>query len=112
MPNIVSVSFFHYSGPHISEVVAQTSSLSLPFPHLERVMVLGSELELEEMARRGRDLAVPLKTLVIGEGHGSSEYSHLEDYGVLGGLVDDIRIGCPTKILDRTFGLELRDLSK
>ena len=110
MPNVVSASFFHYSGPHISEVVAHTSSSSPPFPHLERVMVLGSELELEEMVRRRRDIGVPLKALVIGEEHGSSEYSHLEDYSVLGGLVGDLRVGCPTEILEWGSTNEIHNL--
>lgn len=41
---------------------------------------------------------MPLKTLAIGRGHGDFEYEPLEDYTALGGLVGDLRTGCPVEM--------------
>ena len=43
---------------------------------------------------------VPLKTIVIGRGLEEFEYEHLEDYSALEELVEDLRIGCPTEIVE------------
>ena len=63
-------------------------------------MVLGSESELEEMARRRWELGVRLKTLIIGRSPGGFDYGHLKDYTVLEGLVDDLQVGCSTQIFE------------
>ena len=98
MPNVVSISIssFAYSGPF--KLLAPSDPSFLPFPRLERVMVFGSELGLEEMARRRRDLGVRLKTLIVGRVLGGSEHGRLKDWTVLEGLVGDLRVGCPVQI--------------
>jgi len=112
MPNITSISFFHCEG-HVFGLLIPTNPPSPPFPHLERVMVLGSESELAEIVESRSDLGVPLKTLVIGrlpEGFvydleddtdaDEFEYIRLEDYTELEEFVEDLRVGCPTEILE------------
>ena len=99
MSNVVSISFYFCSGPQMSELLAPSHPPSLPFPHLERIMVLGSESELEYITRRRRGLGARLKTLVIGQAPEGFEYVHLEDYTVLEGLVDDLWVECPTQLL-------------
>ena len=98
MPNVDTISFSQCDGPHVFGLLTSGNPSSPPFPRLERVMVLGSESRLEEMARRRRDLGVPLKTLAIGRGHGDFEYEPLEDYTALGGLVGDLRTRCPVEM--------------
>ena len=120
IPNVVSISFFHCDGHHVFGLLTPTNPLSPPFPHLERVMVLGSESELIGMAKTRRDHGVPLKTLVVGrlpEGFGDdsedsawleeSDCDYLEDYTALEEFVYDLRIGCPTEILEWGTGNEI-----
>jgi hypothetical protein len=108
MPNVVSISFFNCSGPHMSELLAPAHPLSPPFPHLERLMVLGPESGLEEIVRRRRrDLDMRLKTLIIGRRPGAFEYNPLEDHTILEGLVGDLWVGCPTQILEWRAGNEI-----
>ena len=100
MPNLVSVSFFSYEGPQAFTLLTPTDPSLPPFPHLERIMILGPEQGLREMVKTRSDYGVPLKTLVIGRGSGQSEYDYEEDRAALGEFVDDLRIGCPTKIVE------------
>ena len=100
MPNLVSVSFFNCRGPYTFRLLTPAGPSSPPFPHLERIMVLGQESGLVEMAEARRDFGVPLKTVVIGQEPRGFEYEHLEDYSALGEFVDDLRIGCPTEIVE------------
>ena len=109
IPNVVSISFFHCDVVCLRELLAPTSLSTPLFPHLERVMVLGHEPGLEEIVRGRKDLGVPLKTLVVGRGPEDFEYDHLEDYTTLEGLVDDLRVGCPTEILEWGTGNEIRN---
>ena len=99
VPNLVSISF-RCEGPHVFGLITPTNPLSPPFPHLERIMVLGSESGLREMAKGRRDYGVPLRTLVVGRGSRRFEYEHLEDYTVLEELVGDLRIECSTEVLE------------
>jgi len=112
MPNVVSISFFHCEG-HIFKLLAPTNPPSPPFPHLERLMFLGSESGLRAIVETRKDHDVPLKTLVLGrlpegfeyglEGYTEMEefeYDHLEDYTELEEFVEDLRVGCPTEILE------------
>ena len=100
MPSIVSISFFHCEGPNVLGPLTPTNPSSPPFPHLERIMVLGSESGLGVMAKARRDYGVPLKSLVVGRGSGGFEYDHVEDYAALGELVDELRTGCPAEVLE------------
>ena len=110
MPNLVSVSFSHCNGSHVLRQLAPTDSSLPPFPHLERVMVLGLELGLREMAKKRRDCGVPLKTLVIGRGFERFRRYRPEDYAGLGEFVDDLRIRCPTETLEWGIGNEILTL--
>ena len=47
---------------------SQPTPLLPPFQHLERIMVLGSELGLGGVARARRDCGVPLTTVIIRQG--------------------------------------------
>ena len=107
MPNVVSISFFNCTGSHMSGLLAPSHRSSPPFPHLERVMVLGSASELEEMAWGMRDLGVRLKTLIIGRRPGDLECDRPEDHTALEGLVNDLRVGCPAEILEWAVGNEI-----
>ena len=98
MPNVVSISISSFASSGRFGLLAPPHSSSLPFPHLERVMVYGSEIGLEDMARSRRDLGVRLKTLIVGHRPGGSEYSRLKDCTVLEGLVGDLLVGCPVQI--------------
>ena len=109
MPNLVSISFFDCEGPHVFGLLTPTDPSSPPFPHLERVMVLGSELGLGGMAKTRKDCGVPLKTVVIGRRLGGSEHGHQEDYAVLGEFVGDLCIGCPTEIVEWGAESEILD---
>jgi len=105
MPNLVSISFFFCEGPHLYGLLAPANPSSPPFPHLKRVMWLSPELRLISMAKTRRDHGVPLKTLVVGRlprGSGLDYYERgrLEDYTALEELVEDLRVGCPTEILE------------
>lgn len=60
------------------------------------------------MAKARRGCRVPLETVVMGQG-GLKGWStsillkistHLGDYSTLGELMDDLRIGCPTEIME------------
>ena len=99
LSNIVSISLFHYEGAHTFGFLTPTDPSSPPFPHLERIMVLGPESGLKEVVRRRKVHGVPLKTLILGRGTGRFEYSH-ENHDALRVFVDDLRIGCPTEILE------------
>jgi len=107
MPSVVSISFFHCDGHHVFGLLTPTNHLSPPFPHLERVMVLGPESELIGMAKARRDHGVPLKTLVVGRGARGFEYDHLEEYVALRKLVGVLRVGCPTRVLEWGAGNEI-----
>ena len=93
MPNLVSISF-QYEGPSVFGLLIPTDPSSLPFPHLERVMVLGPESGLREVVTTRRDCGVPLQTLVLGW----FEFDR-EDHDALREFVDGLRIACPTEIL-------------
>ena len=109
MPKLVTISFFHCNNPPLQ--FAPQNPSSPPFPRLERVMVLGVESGLEEMARARKDLGIPLKTLIVGRGPKGSGYENLElDHTVLAELVEDLRIGCPTMVLDWETGNEVQNL--
>ena len=97
MPNLVSISFFRCDGPHVFGLLDPTDPSSPPFPHLEHIMVFGSELGLIGMVKARTRHGVPLKTLVVGQGPGGFEYEHLRD---LGELVGDLNVGCPVEILE------------
>ena len=99
MPNVVSITYFDCEGPDTFLPLTPTDPSSPPFPHLERVMVLGEGSGLREMAKARRDCGVPLKTFVIGRRPGE-EYSDPEDCATLGEFVGDLHIGCPTEILE------------
>ena len=107
MPGLTSISFFHCEGPHVFGLLTPTNPSSPPFPHLERVMVLGPESGLRAMAETRRDHGVPLKTLAVGRGARGFEYDHLEDYTALEEFVDELRIGCPAGILGWGAGNEI-----
>ena len=98
MPNIVSISISSIAFLGRFRLLTPSDPSPVPFPHLERVLVLGSEFWLEEMARRRRDLGVRLKTLIVGRVLGGSEHGRLKDWTVLGGLVGDLWVGCPVQI--------------
>jgi len=110
MPNLASISFFQCKGHNLLGLLAAINPSSPPFPHLERVMVLGQESGLREIAKARRDHDVPLKTLVVGRVPGGFEHDRLEDYTELGQLVDDLRIGCPTEILEWETGNEILNI--
>jgi len=99
MPNLISISFFHYEGPRVFGLLTPTNPSSLPFPHLERAMILGPESGLREMVKTRKDYGVPLKTLIVGSGTKLFEYDH-EDHAALREFADDLRMECPTEILD------------
>ena len=98
MPELVSISFFRCEGLHVFGLLTPTNTSSPPFPNLERVMVLGSESGLREMAKARRDCGVPLKTLAVGRG--PRRYEDLEDYTALGKLVGHLHIDCPIEVLE------------
>ena len=101
MPNLISISFFHCFGLHVfGSLLTPTDPSSPPFSRLECIMVLGQDSGLTEMAKARRNSLVPLKTIVIGRGLEEFEYKHLEDYSALEELVEDLRIGCPTEIVE------------
>ena len=107
MSSLASISFFRCKGHNLLGLLAPNDPSSPPFPRLERIMNLGPESGLMEIAKKRRDCGVPLKTLVVGRGPGGFEYGHLEDYTELGQLVDDLRIGCATEILEWGIGNEI-----
>ena len=98
--NIVSISFFHCDDSQVFKLLSQAYNSLPSFPYLERVMILGRGSKMEQVARRRKELGVPLKTIVLGQGSKGFEYNHPKDYTVLRGLVDDLRVGCPTEILE------------
>ena len=120
MPNLVSISFFYCEGLHLFRLLTPTNPSSPPFPHLKRVMFLGPESGLRGMVKMRRDHGVPLKILVVGrpprgiehnlEGYTLlEEYEHdrLDDYTALEGFVEDLRVECPTEILEWGTGNEI-----
>ena len=106
MPNVHTISI-RCSTSHAFGLLTSESPSALPFPRLERVMVLGTELGLEVMAGRRRDLGVPLKTVVIGRDPKGPKYDRLADYTILEELVDDLRVGCPVEIFEWEIGKEI-----
>jgi len=100
MPNLTSISFFHCKGRNLLGLLCSTRYSSPPFPHLERIMILGSTSGLKDIARRRRDYNVPLRTLVIGRGPMEFGHNHLDGDAELGGLVNGLHIGCPTEVLE------------
>ena len=106
MPNVHTISI-RCSTSHAFGLLTSESPSALPFPRLERVMVLGTELGLEMMAGRRRDLGVPLKTVVIGRDPKGPKYDRLADYTILEELVDDLRVGCPVEIFEWEIGKEI-----
>ena len=100
MQNVDAISFFRCEGAHPFVLLTSENTSSPPFPRLERVMVLGDELGLEEMAKNRRDLGVPLKTLILGRDQEDFKHDRLEDYATLEGLVGDLRIDCPVEIVE------------
>ena len=101
MPNLISISLFGCQEPHAFRLLTPTNPSSPPFPRLERVLVLGPGLGLREMAKARRDFCIPLKTLIIGRGPKGTRYDYPGDYSesALGEFVDNLHIGCPTKIV-------------
>ena len=90
MPSVRTISFVLCNASRAFEPLTQSEDpSSLPFLRLKRVIVLGTELRLKEMARR-RDLGVPLKTLIIGRI--PKVLAELEE------LVDGLRVGFPVEI--------------
>ena len=98
MPNVKTMSFFRCDRPNPFALLTSKDASSPPFPHLERVMVLGRESGLQEMARNRRDLGVPLETLVLGRNPEGFDYERLKDYATLAGLVGYLRVECPVEI--------------
>ena len=109
MPNIDTITFFQRNGSYPFGPLTAGDTSSLLFPRLERVMVLGSESRLEEMARNRRDLGVPLKTLVLGRDPGFN-YDRLEGYSALKELVGDLRVGRPVEIVEWGAGRRIVDV--
>jgi len=103
MPNFVSISF-RCEGHNLLGLLAPINSSLPPFPYLERIVILGQESKLREIAKARKDCGIPLKTIIVGRGPSGFEYDCLEDYTELGQLVDDLRIGCPTEMLE--WGIE------
>ena len=110
LQNVVSISFLCFDDHHMLRLLSQTHNSLPSFPRLERIMSLGRESGLERIASIRKKLGVPLKVLVLGQGPRSFEHSHLEDYTVLRGLVDDLRVGCPTEILEWGTGNEILNI--
>lgn len=102
MPNIVSISFVHCREPQAFVLPPNTEVIPPAplFPHLERVMVLGSVSGLIRIAETRRDDGVPLKTLVVGQWSEGFEYDRPEDDSLLGEFVDELHIDCPTEALE------------
>ena len=98
MPKIASISFFQCNEPTTFDPLAPKKSSSLLFPYLERILVLGRESGLENMARRRKTCGVPLKTLIIGQGPRGPSPGQPGDYAKLGGLVGALQVGCPTEV--------------
>ena len=109
MPNVDTITFFQRYGSYPFGPLTAGDTSSLLFPRLERVMVLGSESRLEEMARNRRDLGAPLKTLVLGRDPGFN-YDRLEDYTTLEGLVGDLRVERPVEIVQWGAGKDFVDV--
>lgn len=110
MRNLTSISFFNCDEDQVFRLLTQTHDSSPPFPCLERVMVLGHEPKLEHMARRRKKLGVSLKTFVIGRWPKGFVYNSLTNSAALRGLVGDLRVGCPTEILEWGTGNDILDL--
>jgi len=96
MPNLVSISIFRCTACSLSELLIPAHLPSPPFPHLERITVLGQGSGLGEVAKRRKDCGIPLKTVIVGRG--LVEYDH-PDYSELGEFLDELHIGYPTKTL-------------
>ena len=99
MQNLVCISFFHCDETQVYRLLTRTHDSLPPFPHLERIMVFGHESKMEHMARRRKQLGVPVKTLVLGGWCRGFWYTPLKDYTVLRGLVGHLWAECPTEIL-------------
>ena len=124
MPNLVSISFSRCMGPYVFGPLTPTDPSSPPFPHLERVMVLGDGKGLREMAKARKDYGVPLKTVVVGrkprglahsirDGFAGSETymgDHPEDCAGVGEFVDDLCVGCPTEAVEWGAGNEIMNV--
>ena len=110
MPNLVSISFFNCEDPWVFVLPPKTDPSSPPFLRLECIMVLGTVSGLMEMVKARRDCGVPLKTLVIGQGDGYFQCGQLEDHAALAEFVDELRIECPTEILEWGGGNEILNL--
>jgi hypothetical protein len=114
LPNLVSISFFHCDGPNMFKPLIPTNTSPPPFPHLEDVMVLGPGSGLREMAKARKDYGVPLRTLVAGQkpsGFTNDPWDNFiktekyvgndpMDCDGVGELVDNLYVGCPTKIVE------------
>ena len=121
MPNLVSISFFRCKERDMFVPLTPTDHSSPPFPHLNHVMVLGEGPGLREMVKARRDYGVPLKTLMVGQRPRGSENDHLEPYAAReeyvgdhpedwAGVVEfvgDLRVGCPTEIVQWGDGNEI-----
>jgi hypothetical protein len=124
MPNLVSISFSRCHGTCMFGPLTPTDPSSPPFPHLERVMVLGGGKGLREMVKARKDYGVPLKTVVAGrkprgllhsirDGFaGSDRYmgDHPEDCAGVGEFVDDLYVGCPTEAVEWGAGNEIMNV--
>ena len=62
------------------------------------------------MLGRRKELGAPLKTLTIGWGPEGFQYDIQGDYTTLERFVDDIRVGCHTKILEWGVGNETENM--
>ena len=71
--------------------------------------VLGRESGPGKMARGRSEHDAPLRSRVVGQGSGI-EYGHLGDHTTLASLVDDLRVGRPTEILEWGTGHEIRNV--
>ena len=107
MRNIVCISFFHCDESQVYRLLTKTHDSLPPFPRLERIMVFGNESKLEPMARRRRELGVPIKTLVLGRECRGFRFTPLKDYTDLGELVGHLLAGCPTELLEWGTGNDI-----
>jgi len=95
--------------PSPSAVLTPINPSPPPFTYLERIVIFRPESGLREIAKTRRDCDVPPKILVVGRGSGRFEYDRPEGYTGLGRLVGDLRIRCPTEILEWKTGNEIPD---
>ena len=111
MPNLTSICFFHcvwHEGNSAFRLIYPSDPhQSPPFPHLERLTVLGPGPGLTQVARRRKECGVPLKTVVIGPE--PLPYTP-EQIAELRELVDDVRVEVPPGISEWSIGNRTLDM--